>query len=469
MRASPRKRVFAGRQVHALRTRLRIGQAALAGDLGISVSYLSQIESGDRPLTPKVLAALAHAFPRDWSDVDFADDTTLATAALAAATDPEIALEPLDQAAILRAVRQQPLLARRMVQIHTAYQQAREQLASLNDVIDTGSHVGAPLPWEAVRDWFHDVGNYIDPIDQAAEQVAAELGLPDRDSGDQIAERLLRHHGVDIVVPAEDFRPLKTFDPVGRTLTLSRTLSAESRAFLLAEQLGRIEFHDVMAAVISRSRLRDGEATKLLGAGLANYAAGALLMPYNAFRQQARTVRHDIDRLCRIFRVSFEQACHRLSTLQRPGAQGISFFFCRVDLAGNITKRHSATRLQFARFGGACPLWSVHEAAAIPDRIMVQLVEMPDATRYVSMAKGIVKPSGNFNQLSRRYAVVLGCEIDHAGQFVYADHIGDQATMIGVSCRICVRYDCSQRAFPPAGREILIDPNLRNIVPYAMR
>ena len=103
-------------------------------------------------------------------------------------------------------------------------------------------------------------------------------------------------------------------------------------------------------------------------------------------------MRHDIDRLRKRFGTSFEQTCHRLSTLQRPGARGIPFFFCRVDMAGNVTKRHSATRLQFARFGGACPLWVVHEAVAIPDRILVQLAETPDGVRYVSMAKGLVKP-----------------------------------------------------------------------------
>jgi predicted transcriptional regulator len=204
-----------------------------------------------------------------------------------------------------------------------------------------------------------------------------------------------------------------------------------------------------------------------LSVGLANYAAGALLMPYARFRDEARAVRHDIDRLRHSFGVSFEQACHRLSTLQRPGLRGVPFFFCRVDMAGNITKRHSATRLQFARFGGACPLWIVHEAVAIPDRILVQLAETPDGVRYVSMAKGLVKPSGRFDRAPRRYAVALGCEADHAREFVYADGLTQaNPTKIGVSCRLCPRPDCDQRAFPPSDREIAVDPDRRNVVPY---
>jgi predicted transcriptional regulator len=180
-------------------------------------------------------------------------------------------------------------------------------------------------------------------------------------------------------------------------------------------------------------------------------------------------VRHDIDRLRQRFGTSFEQTCHRLSTLQRPGAQGIPFFVCRVDMAGNITKRHSATRLEFARFGGACPLWVVHEAVAIPDRILLQHPETPARARSLSTAKALVTPTPPYAPPPRRYAVALGCEEAHAPDFVYADGLRTDgiATPIGTSCRICPRADCDQRAFPPAASEIRIDPDVRAPVPYA--
>jgi predicted transcriptional regulator len=249
-------------------------------------------------------------------------------------------------------------------------------------------------------------------------------------------------------------------------------LPADSQRFQLAHQLTALALREEISAIVEQAGLRTAAARQLLSVGLANYAAGALLMPYEAFGTSARTVRHDIDRLRQSFGVSFEQACHRLSTLQRPGARGIPFFFCRVDMAGNITKRHSATRLQFARFGGACPLWIVHEAVAIPDRILVQLAETPDGVRYVSMAKGLVKPSGSYDRVPRRYAVALGCEIDHALEFVYADGLDltsdKAATRIGISCRLCARPDCDQRAFPPSDRDILVDPDRRDVVPYRL-
>jgi XRE family transcriptional regulator, fatty acid utilization regulator len=237
-----------------------------------------------------------------------------------------------------------------------------------------------------------------------------------------------------------------------------------------AFHFGDIGDPNLDTAVVENARLNSAASRQLLFVGLCNYAAGALLMPYRRFRAEARAVRHDIDRLAQIFGTSFEQTCHRLSTLQREDAKGVPFFFCRVDMAGNITKRHSATRLQFARFGGACPLWIVHEAVAIPDRILVQLAETPDGVRYVSMAKGLVKPSGSYQRAPRRYAVALGCEAEHASEFVYADGLDlkavPAATRIGISCRICPRADCDQRAFPPSDRPISVDPDQRGVVPY---
>ncbi|MEP9360825.1 short-chain fatty acyl-CoA regulator family protein [Sphingomonas sp. KR3-1] len=463
MSNSPRRRVFEGFRVRELRRRVGLSQAAMATRLGISVSYLSQIENNDRPITDIVLVALSREFPLE-AFGDAADSSALLRT-IDAATDASVPAERLDEADVRRGIEQQPLLARRMVALHEAWQRSQEQLRVLDDRFDSGTSDAAPLPWEEVRDWFQAEGNYIDVIDRSAETLAQDL---DADRPTRGLEDRLRWHGVRVIGEDGDGSQLSRFDPRDRTLAVNSALPPESRAFLLAHRLVRYEFENEMRQVVAESGLATPAARELLSIGLANYAAGALLMPYGAFKDTARDVRHDIDRLRQRFGVSFEQACHRLSTLQRPGMQGLPFFFCRVDMAGNITKRHSATRLQFARFGGACPLWMVHEAVAIPDRILVQHAEMPDGTRYVSMAKGLVKPSGSYARPSRRYAVTLGCEEAYAADFVYADDLkpGGAATPIGANCRICPRTDCDQRAFPPAASSIAIDPDRRSVVPY---
>jgi predicted transcriptional regulator/DNA-binding XRE family transcriptional regulator len=463
----PARSLYAGSRVRALREKLRLPQGEMARRLGISVSYLSQIETDGRPLTAAVALSLAAAYPADWSSVAEDEDTRLLAGLAEAAAEPLLAEPPPPADALARAVEQQPALVRRFVALHAAWRRAEEQLQRLDDAYDTGAPTGGRLPWDEVRDWFHDAGNYVDTIDTGAEAIGGDLTPGPL----ALAARLRRRHGIDVRSVIEGGTPsLRAFDAARGLLTLDPAQPAESRAFQIAHQLARIELAVPIEAVASQADLRSPEAARLLAVGLANYAAGAILMPYEAFRAEARSVRHDIDRLRRRFSVSFEQACHRLSTLQRPGARGVAFFFCRVDMAGNITKRHSATRLQFARFGGACPLWIMHEAVAIPDRLLVQLGEMPDGMRYISIAKGLVKESGSYARSPRRFAVALGCEIGEAGSFVYADHIDltrtDAATPIGVSCRICPREDCEQRAFPPAGRPIRVDPERRAVVPY---
>ena len=467
----PRRRLFAGPALRALRQRHDLGQAAMAARLGLSVSYLSQLENDDRPVTNAVSRALALAFPLDWNPAD-AGGTTRLAALHGALADPLFGDLPAEPQSLDRAAEQQPGLAERFVRLHAAYRRAEEQRLIADEAIASGVPGGGRQPWEEVRDWFHDGGNYIDPIDRAAEDLAATI------DAEPIPEALLAYwlksaHGVDIVSTGDETdpgRPMRRFDPARGLLTLNRAMPPGTRRFQLAQQLASLSFAPVIARVTEAAELRSLESRRLLAIGLANYAAGALLMPYTRFRDSARACRHDIDRLCQRFDVSFEQACHRLSTMQRPGQRGIPFFFCRVDMAGNITKRHSATRLQFARFGGACPLWIVHEAVAIPDRILVQLAETPDGVRYVSMAKGLVKPSGSYARSPRRYAVALGCEIEHAGNFIYADGLDlasrAAAAPIGISCRLCPRDNCDQRAFPPADRAITIDPHVRQVVPY---
>lgn len=458
-------RIFAGHRVRALRRQLALSQRAMAERLDVSISYLSQIESGDRPVTEGVLGRLAAQFPADWASVDEAESSALLVRALAACEDPSVGDAVADPRDIERLVRQHAPIARRLTALYDALRQREVQLSVLDDRIE-GNADGSSrrMPWEEVRDWFHAEQNYVDAIDRRAEVIGAELPGP-RDLN-LIEGELARRFGVR-VERVSSLPMLRDYDPAARVLRVDAGQAPETTLFSLAYQLALLEFSDLIE-VMARGQASSDAARQLLMAGLANYAAGALLMPYRAFRDAARALRHDVDRLRQRFGTSFEQTCHRLSTLQRPGALGVPVFFCRVDMAGNITKRHSATPLQFARFGGACPLWIVHEAVAIPDRILVQLAETPDGVRYVSMAKGLVKPSGGFDRPPRRYAVALGCEADHAGDFIYADALSTHgaATPIGTSCRICPRARCEQRAFPPAAAGISLNPHRRRTIPY---
>ena len=206
----------------------------------------------------------------------------------------------------------------------------------------------------------------------------------------------------------------------------------------------------------------------LIRIGLLNYTAGALLMPYAAFLDAARTLRHDMEAVAARFGVSFEQACNRLSTLQRPGARGVPFFFLRVDPAGNVSKRFSAAGFPFARHGGSCPRWVVHTAFAHPGTVQVQVAELPDGTAYLCFARSVARPARRWGEPRAVHVVAMGCAVSNAGDVAYADGLEAERAKVGIglSCRLCDRPDCSSRAFPPLEHRLSLDPSMAGTSPY---
>ncbi len=267
-----------------------------------------------------------------------------------------------------------------------------------------------------------------------------------------------------------DMDDLRQFDAEQRILRLSSRATPQTQVFQILLQLALLTQDKLLEATLDFARFHTKTARDIAKIGLANYFAGAALMPYATFLAAAQDCRHDLERLSLQFGASIEQVAHRLSTMQRPGAKGVPFFFVRVDQAGTITKRHSATRLQFARFGGACPLWNVHRAFETPGRFLRQLAETPDGVRYILLARDVSKPGGSFGAPVRRYAIALGCEVRHADALVYADgmDVSRDGTFepIGISCRICERKTCHQRSVPPLERQLTINENERGVLPY---
>ena len=244
-----------------------------------------------------------------------------------------------------------PRLARQFLALHQTFRRLDERVKALDDTLGRDEHGAsvALLPYEEVRDFFHYRDNYIDALDTAAEGLSASVA---RDGQiERALETVLANlHGVRVVDVAGQ-AALRRYDPASRVLTLDAWQPGATRSFQLAHQLALLSFRDLIETELDQAAFRTDTARDVARVGLANYAAGALLLPYRAFLEAARQEKHDIDRLRTRFQVSFEQVCHRLSTLQRPGWRGVPFYFARVDMAGNITKRHSATRFQFARFG----------------------------------------------------------------------------------------------------------------------
>ncbi|MBS0561133.1 MAG: DUF2083 domain-containing protein, partial [Proteobacteria bacterium] len=316
-------------------------------------------------------------------------------------------------------------------------------------------------------DLFNDRGNYFPALEDAAAALLAELAAEPAEMNHAIAERLRRRHGLSVVVqPMEG--AYRSYDPASRLLSLSETLPRESRGFQMAFQLALLEAREAVEAEIAAASPTTPEAGMLMRVGLMNYVAGAVLMPYDAFLRAAAALRHDMDAVAARFGVSFEQACHRLSSLQRPGARGVPFFFVRVDPAGNVSKRFSGAGFPFARYGGSCPRWVIHTAFATPGTLRVQVAELPDGAAFLCFARSITHPAARWGDPPPAYVVAMGCAIAHASEVVYADGIDlDRARVgIGLSCRLCDRQDCHSRAFPPLEHRLALDPLTTSASPY---
>ncbi|MBD3763681.1 MAG: DUF2083 domain-containing protein [Rhodobacterales bacterium] len=457
------QKIYAGAKLRELRGRLGLSQRGFAEKLGVSLPYLNQMENNHRPVSAAVVLALAQEFGLDVTELTSGEAERMVSDMREALADPVFGTAP-PLADLRLAASNAPALARAFLDLHRAYRQSQERLASLDEALGREGTGLRPSPWEEVRDFFHYCDNYIDAIDRAAEHFAMPGGVR-ADPLARAAEALARR---GITLREADTPGLRRYDPDTQDLVLSTRAAGPTRSFQALHQVALVLQNDLIEATLDLARFQTPEARDIAKAGLANYFAGAALLPYRAFLQAAHDTRHDLERLADLFGASIEQVAHRLSTLQRPGAKGIPFFFVRIDQAGTITKRHSATRLQFARFGGACPLWNIHRAFETPGRFLRQLAETPDGARYLSLAREISKPGGSYTAPVRRYAIGLGCEVQHARALVYADDLdlNRRFDPIGISCRICERPDCHQRSVPPLERRLRVPPDRRGLLPY---
>jgi predicted transcriptional regulator/transcriptional regulator with XRE-family HTH domain len=467
-------KIYAGARVRRLREDRGLRQAALARELGLSASYLNQIENDRRPLPMRVLRPLVELFGVAPSYFADAEDLRRMEELRGATADGLFGESRMSLAAARAAVRDAPDLVERFLALYGAYRALSDQnaMAEARLAAGGGSELSPRPPYDEVRDWVQSRRNYFHEIDTVAEAMAEAAGIAPATRREDLERFLREAHRVQ-VLDAKGLLGkgvLWQLDRRGGRLHMAEEMAAETRDFCTAHVIGLLQQGRQITRLINRAHLSSDAARALARVGLANYFAGALLMPYRGILQAAETTRYDVQRLQTVFRTSFEQICHRLSTLQRPGAEGIPFFFLKTDAAGNVLKRSSATRFQFDRFGGPCPLWNVHQAFAQPGRILVQLARTPDEATYLSIARTVGNSGSSYLSRPRSVAVGLGCEIAFAARTVYAAgldlHSPEAVDLIGPGCRVCERSTCRHRAIPPVGRALDVGTAERGVVPY---
>jgi len=463
------EKIFAGARLRRLRRERSLTQADAAEMLGLSPSYLNLLERNQRPLTARVLLAVAAAFDMDVRSLAEGSDRQLVTDLESAAADPALTALALDRTELTELAESQPRAAEAMTLLHQAYRNAAESSADLAAQLEGGDRAGRLNQTEAVRNAIDKRRNYFPKLEAAADAFGGEMRLTVDNRIAVLEDRLKDEHGIVVRTFEDEVMggARQRMDFHTRRLMLSDRLSPHARPMQIATTLALLEFAELLDAEVAAAQLGGKTEDALYRSGLARYFAGALLAPYSAFLTLAQKSRYDIERLQRRFGLGYEAVCHRLTTLHNPDASGIPFFMVRMDPAGNVSKRFGGAVLPFARSGGSCPKWTLFDAFRAPETLITQRFALPDSSEYLSIARAVFRPAAA-NEPPVRHVIAVGCEWARAEETIYGDGLThDLPTPIGLTCRLCEREACAHRAFPSMQREMNTSPWRQAAGPYA--
>ena len=436
----------------------------MAADLDVSASYIALLERNHRPLTADLLLRLAQTYRVDVSVFAGGAQSDELARLQSAMRDPiftDIDLPALEASDVATNF---PGVLDAFLRLYTAY---REDQLALADRAAEPSGAETSDPVAESRRFLAARRNSFPLLDDVGERVAKAVA-----EHDGINAYFKARHGLRVrrLPPEVMVGSVRRLDWHRREVLLDDELDNASQNFQLALQLAYLEMGKEVEACLEGGGPMTESGERLTRRALAGYAAAAVLMPYAPFARAVEARRYDVEALGRQFGASFEQIAHRLTTLQKPGHERVPFFFIRVDEAGNVSKRLDGAGFPFARHGGGCPLWSVHQVFRAPRKIATQWLELPDGERFFSIARTVTAGGGGYGRPRVDRAIALGCAAEHAHKLIYTASDSapapKAATPIGVACRLCHRTECAARSEPPIGRQILRDDIRRTSAPF---
>jgi predicted transcriptional regulator/DNA-binding XRE family transcriptional regulator len=458
------RKIFAGARLRRIRNSLKLTQTAMAQALEISPSYLNLIERNQRPLTVQLLLKLSSVYKVDLDELQ-GESGGSASQLREVFSDPLLAGEIPGEQELMEVAEAAPNAANGMIRLYRAYREQAARLSDLAELLSQEGHApaltGARMPLDEVRDRLERRPNFFAAIEDAAEAFHARLA-PGDDLAGALKNWLKSEHGVFVrTLPVHAMPNLRRrYDRHTTRLFLSERLSPFDQLQEIATEAAQLALRGEILAELEALSLSTPEGKRIARFELARYAALSVMMPYAAFLAAAQRLRYDIDGLRSRFGTSYEQAASRLTTLQRPGATGVPFFLMEIDIAGNRLRKAGAQGFPQARFGGGCPKLGVHAAFAQPGQILVDAVEMPDKTAFMTISRTIEGPQVGFGERVRRTALLIGCDLSQREDIVYGQALapaGQPLIAIGAACRLCERRGCLSRAEPPVTKPLGLD------------
>lgn len=459
-------KLFLGHRLRRLRRDHGLSQTDMAQSLAISPSYLNHLERNQRPVTAGLLLRLAEQYEVDVRSFASGGGHRTGPDELGEIfADQLLADLGVPRYELAELANNSPSIADAIARLYGALKEANRE----GGVAAGGDARALVTPENWVREYIQQHRNHYPALEEAAETLGGALSDP-LSMAEPMRRRLKEAWGISarVVPQCELGNVSQVYDADARKFLISSQLKLENRTFALAYQLALVEFAPILERMVAEAAPPDQGIAQLLHMTLANYAAGAIMMPYGRFLKACEEMHYSIDRLCGEFGANVEQVAHRFTTLSRPGHRGVPFFMLRVDPAGNISKRYAGDQFPFSRFGGTCPRWNLHAAFQAAGQVVTQLIETPDGHRYFTVARTIERPVKT-DLVGGLLAIGLGCDIAHAHKLHCAEGYDLErapVTPVGPACAICPRVDCAQRATAPAGRMLAVDRSKKTISPY---
>ena len=459
--------------------RLRRGQSLtqrdLANKLDISVAYINLIENNRRSITVPILLKVANLFNIELSELTNDYNKQLNSDLMDVFSDNIFEEHELKNNDIKDFCMNSPIVGDAVRTLYDKYLQNKKDLGELADqMISVKQEISDTVGSEKssadfISDMLQSNNNYFSDLEEISEKETSAIEFDNGNRLRSMIDFLEKKFSIKINFEEENLKSnfVKKYIEEKKILKISNALSRESKEFLIAHQLGLIIGKNTIEGKLEKEGITDNNTLALGKTVLANYFASCLLMPYDKFLTYSEKHRYDIDMLSNRFETSFEQVCHRLTTLQKPGNKGIPFHFMRVDIAGNVSKRFSLSGLKIPRYSVACPRWNVYSAFLNPGKIKVQLSKMLDGKTFVCLARTVSKRIGDYRSPETFFSIGLGFDISHSKDCIYADNLDEKYSIpTGLSCRTCERVNCRQRAFPPIHKNLKFNENVRGLSGY---
>ena len=467
-----------GSKIRKERRAKGLSQSDLSKKLEISPSYLNLLESGRRSITVPLLIKIGNELGISLKDLTQESNKRILSDVMEVLSNELFEDLDITNHETSEFISNNPNIAKAMLTLNDSYKSLRDDMQNRLEAMDVESSIkekkSTRLPVEIVSDFLQENKNYFDSIERKAESIRNKIYFEEghRTIGHSLIQYLLKEHNtkIKVVSSEEDEKSIKNFDKNKNILFLSTMLTYSARNFHLAYQIAYFDGHETIDKIIKENKFYSEEVISLLTISLLNYFAAAILMPYNEFLHSAKKYKYDVEILMHHFATSFEQVTHRLTNLQRPGNEGVPFHFLKTDIAGNVSKRFSLSGIHIPRHGGSCPRWNVYIAFLNPGKIHPQISKMPDGKTYFCIARAFEKGIEKHGMPRSFVSIGLGCDLQYAKELTYSEGMDLQnkrlETPIGVSCRICPRVDCQQRAFPPIDKDLKLDITYRGTSPY---